>query len=312
MSNITFQKATKKQSKLRLALEGAAGCGKTYSALLIAKGISNKIAVIDTEHGSASLYSGLFKFDVLELTPPYTPEAYIEAIQEAEKCGYEVLIIDSISHEWNGEGGCLDIVNSLGQNSYTAWGKVTPRHDRFINTILRSDMHIITTMRAKANYEVGKDENTGKMTIEKQGTAPIQREGVDFEMTTVLSLNQHHYACATKDRTSLFDGIDFLITEDTGKKIIQWLNDGEIDKEKEEMRKLYLRLQTIYTEIKSDLSIEDKKAYTKTQQAYLNNKMSIDSFKKAIAYYKNKYLKDNEIKFDKKVNKDTSKEEVAV
>lgn len=223
---MAFQKATKKKSKLRVAIESASGAGKTFSALLLAKGLGGKIAVIDTEHGSASLYSDKFDFDVLELSAPFAPERYIEAIDEAESAGYDVLIIDSMSHEWNGPGGCLNIVDKIGGNSYTAWGKVTPRHDAFIQRILASKMHVIGTMRSKANYETGKDEKTGKMTVEKQGTAPVQRDGVDFEFTVVFDLNQNHMAKATKDRTSLFDGKDDIITERTGKTLLKWLNTG--------------------------------------------------------------------------------------
>ena len=220
-----FKKAEKKKSKLRLAIEGAASSGKTYSGLILATSIGKKVAVIDTENGSASLYSDDFDFDVRELEPPYTPERYIEGIKAAEAAGYDVILIDSISHEWNGEGGCLDIVNNIGGNSYTAWGKVTPRHDKFINAILRSSAHVICTMRSKAAYDTGKDDR-GKMTIEKKGTAPIQREGLDYEFTIVFDLNQNHYAVATKDRTKMFDNKDFKITPETGEQIIKWLNSG--------------------------------------------------------------------------------------
>jgi len=220
-----FKKATKKKAKLRLAIEGASGSGKTYSSLILAKELGKKIAVLDTEHGSASLYSDLFDFDVLELKPPYTPESYINAINEAEKAGYEVLVIDSITHEWNGVGGCLDIVSNVSGNSYTAWAKVTPRHDAFVNRMLNSSIHIIATMRSKANYETGKADN-GKMTLEKKGTAPIQREGIDYEFTIVFDLNHKHNATATKDRTGMFDKRDFIISDVTGKELVNWLNSG--------------------------------------------------------------------------------------
>lgn len=226
-----FTKATKKQQKLRLAISGGSGSGKTYSALTLAKGLGKNIALIDTEFESASLYANLFDFDTMALHPPYTPESYIKAIDEAEKAGYDVLIIDSITHEWNGEGGCLDIITQIGGNSYTAWGKVTPRHDKFINRILSSNMHVICTMRSKQQYETGKDEKTGKMTVEKKGTAPIQRDSVEYEFTTVFDLNQNHSACVSKDRTNLYDGKDFVITPKTALELLQWLNDGEPEKD---------------------------------------------------------------------------------
>jgi len=218
-----FKKATKKQSKMRVMLEGASGSGKTYSALTLASSISDKVAVIDTERGSASLYSGEFSFDVLELSPPYSPEKFIEAIQAAEKEGYEVIVIDSITHEWKGEGGCLDIHKKIGGNSFTAWAKVTPRHDKFVNAILGSSSHIIVTCRSKAEYQL---EDGGKKVV-KQGTSPEQRDGLDFEMTLVFDLNQNNMATASKDRTKLFKDHDHIITEETGKKLMNWLNDGE-------------------------------------------------------------------------------------
>jgi hypothetical protein len=223
-----FKKAEKSKQKLRLAIEGASGSGKTYSGLILAESISGsgRIAVIDSENGSASLYSDRFSFDVLEITPPYSPEKYIEAIKAAESAGYSVLLIDSITHEWNGDGGVLDIVTKIGGNSFQAWAKATPRHDNFINKILSSPLHIIATMRSKAAYELSKDDKSGKLVIEKKGTAPIQRDSVDYEFTTVFDLNKNHSASASKDRTGLFDGKDFIITEEIGKQFLSWLNSG--------------------------------------------------------------------------------------
>lgn len=220
-----FNKAEKKKSRLRLALDGASGSGKTYSSLVIGAELSNKIAVIDTEHGSASLYSDKFDFDVMELKPPYSPEAYIAGIKGAEASGYEVLIIDSLSHEWDGSGGCLDIQNKLG-GRYTDWGKVTPRHDSLIMAILSSPMHIICTMRTKAEYVV-EVNNRGKAIPTKVGTAPKQRDGMEYEFTTVFHINQQHMAHVSKDRTGLFDGRDFVIDSTIGETMIEWLENGK-------------------------------------------------------------------------------------
>lgn len=228
-----FKKASRKQQKLRLLLEGASGSGKTYSALLIAKAISEKlnkrIAFIDTEFGSASLYSDRFDFDTLELTPPFTPEKYIEAITGAVNDGeYGVLIIDSISHEWSGQGGCLDIQSSLG-GTFNDWKKVTPRHQRFINTILESNIHIIGCARTKSDYVMEEGINKkGQATTKpvKVGTKTEQREGLEFEFTTIFRLNQNHIATVSKDRTSLFENEDAIITEETGIKLYDWLNVG--------------------------------------------------------------------------------------
>mgnify|MGYP003631137990 CR=1 FL=1 len=218
-----FNKATKQQSKLRLLLEGTAGSGKTYSALIAATAMGKKIAVIDTEKGSASLYSDRFDFDVCEILPPYTPESYIEAIKGAEQAGYDVLVIDSITHEWSGEGGCLDIQSKLG-GKYQDWAKVTPRHDKFKEAILQSTCHVVATARTKTDYAMV--ESKGKMKVEKLGTKTEQREGLDFEFTTVLRINQNHMFESSKDRTGLFDGKEAVFTEAHGKMLIDWLDDG--------------------------------------------------------------------------------------
>lgn len=226
-----FKKAERKQAKLRLALSGTSGSGKTYGALLIAKGIGGKIAVLDTERGSASLYSDLVDFDTVTMQPPYNPERFIEIIHEAEKEGYNVLIIDSITHEWNGQGGILEIADTVGRtrfkgNTFAAWAEATPRHQKFIDTILASSCHIIVTMRNKAVY-VETEKSNGKKGIEKQGSAPQQRDGLEYEFTTVLDLNvDGNLASASKDRTRLFKD-PFVITEKTGEVLLNWLNSGK-------------------------------------------------------------------------------------
>lgn len=216
-----FQKATRSQAKLRICLEGASGSGKTEGALNIATAFG-RTAVIDTERSSASLYADRFEFDTAPLDPPYTPERYIEMIRAAEDAGYDIIVIDSITHEWAGQGGCLEIQSKLG-GKYQDWAKVTPRHDAFVQAILGSKCHIIVTCRSKQDYAF--DPNTKK--VEKLGMAPQQREGLDFEMTAVFLLNQNHMATALKDRTRLFDGKDQMITKNTGTILLNWLNSGE-------------------------------------------------------------------------------------
>ena len=218
-----FIKAQKKQSKLKILLEGPSGSGKTYSSLMLASSMGGRIAVIDTEKSSSALYSNKFDFDICEITPPFTPEKYIEAIHGAEDAGYEVLIIDSISHEWNGDGGCLAIQSSLG-GRFQDWAKVTPRHNRFINAIVESKIHIIATARTKSDYVL--NQNGSRMKVEKIGLKSEQRDGLDFEFTTVLRLNANNFYEATKDRTGLFIGKEGIISEKSGEEIIEWLNDG--------------------------------------------------------------------------------------
>ena len=223
--SVTFKKAEKSKQKLRLLLEGCSGSGKTYSALVLAASLGKKIAVIDTEKGSASLYADKFEFDVLELSAPFNPEKYIEAIRAAEQSGYEVIIIDSLTHEWNGSGGCLDIQAQLG-GRYTDWAAVTPRHNRFIETMLQSKCHLISTSRTKTDYEMV--ESNGKKQLEKVGLKSEQREGMDYEFTVVFRINDKHMAVSTKDRTDTF-GKEFMevITEDTGRVFLEWLNNGK-------------------------------------------------------------------------------------
>lgn len=227
-----FQKATKKKSKLRICIEGASGSGKTWSSLLIAteiaKAVGGRVAVIDTERGSASLYSDYFDFDVMELVGDYSPEKYIGAIAKAEELGYAVILLDTITPEWKGKNGCLEIHANLG-GRFQDWKKVTPRHDAFIQALLTSSSHIVTTCRSKTHHEM--DPNTKKVT--KQGLAPEQRDGLDYEMTVVFDLNQNHMATASKDRTKLFDGKDHIISKETAKILMDWLNSGEEDKNAE-------------------------------------------------------------------------------
>jgi hypothetical protein len=221
-----FNKASKKKAKLRLLLEGPSGSGKTYSALLLASALGKKIAVIDTEKCSASLYSSEFTFDVCELSPPYSPQKYIETIVFAEKSGYDVLIIDSISHEWSGDGGCLDIQQRLG-GRYTDWVKVTPQHNKFLEAILQSRLHVIGTARTKSEYSITEEDGSKKQKIKKLGTKTEQRDGLEYEFTTVLRLNQGHFFESSKDRTHLFDGTNDIIRAEHAEMILKWLNDGE-------------------------------------------------------------------------------------
>ena len=123
-----LQQAERKQAKIKLGLQGPSGSGKTMSALLMAYGLINdwsKIAIIDTENHSADLYAHLGIYQVLVLDKPFTPERYIEAINICEQADMEAIIIDSISHEWEGVGGILETHGAMLGNSFTNWAKVT-------------------------------------------------------------------------------------------------------------------------------------------------------------------------------------------
>jgi hypothetical protein len=223
-----LQIAKRKQAKIKLGIQGCSGSGKTYSALLIAFGLCgdwNKIAVIDTENYSASLYAHLGGFKVLNIAAPFSPEKYIEAIRLCEGSGIEVIIIDSTSHEWEGAGGILEIHSNMQGNSFTNWSKLTPRHNAFVQAILQSPCHIIGTIRTKQEYVLS--EKNGKQVPEKVGLKGVTREGMDYEFTIVLDINIKHFASASKDRTGLFmDKPEFKINSVTGEQILEWCNDG--------------------------------------------------------------------------------------
>lgn len=223
-----LQKASRKRAKIKIGLQGASGFGKSMSALLLAYGLCGnwqKVAVVDSENHSISLYAHVGDFSVVDIAAPYSPEKYIEAIRLCEQAGIEVIILDSISHEWEGSGGMLDIHGNMTGNSFTNWSKLTPRHNAFINAILQSPAHVIATIRTKQDYVLV--EKNGKQVPEKVGLKGIMRQDTDYDLTIVFDLNIRHHATASKDRTGLFTGKpEFLITAATGKAILNWCNEG--------------------------------------------------------------------------------------
>ena len=220
-----LQTAQRRHVKIKAGLQGPSGSGKTMSALLMAFGLCEsweRVAVIDTENHSADLYAHLGPYQVLPLTPPFSPERYCQAVQVCLQAGVEVIIVDSITHEWE---FILDAHASLTGNSYTNWSKFTPRHQQFVQTLLQADVHVLCTMRAKQDYIL--TEKNGKQVPEKVGLKPIQREGTDYELTLVFELDLRHRATATKDRTGLFMGQpETVITEETGRQIRAWCTAG--------------------------------------------------------------------------------------
>ena len=249
-----FRRAERRKAKLRLAITGPAGSGKTYGALLIAQGLGGRIAMIDTENGSGDLYADTCDYDVETLTAPYSVQKYLAAIHEAEEEGYDVLTIDSLSHAWNGEGGLLDMHNKLttsmkSGNSYAAWNKITPWQNRLIETMLGSKCHIIATMRRKTDYAQLQNDR-GKTEIRKVGLAPVQRDGMDYEFTIVFDLTMEHTVTVSKDRTRLFDGNTFTLSQDVGKVLRKWLDSGaEIKPDVQDIRNLINKLYRGYLEL---------------------------------------------------------------
>jgi hypothetical protein len=229
MKMMQLKKAARQQVKLRLNLSGPSGAGKTYSALKMAKGLVgdwSKIAVIDTENGSASLYSHLGEFNTLELTAPFTPERYQEAIKACIDAGMTCVIIDSTTHEWNQlleDNEKLAVAKYRG-NTWSAWSESTPRHDRFVQYVLHCPSHVITCTRSKMETIMTDDKK-----VKKVGMKDVQREGWEYELTVSLSIDRDtHYATPSKDRTNLFEGKPpFIISEETGQQILSWCESGE-------------------------------------------------------------------------------------
>ena len=243
-----FRKAERRKAKLRLGITGVAGSGKTYGALLVAFGLGGKIAMIDTENGSGDLYSALGDYDICSLSAPFTVQKYLDAIKTAESAGYDIIIIDSLSHAWAGEGGLLDmqgkIADSGRKNSFAAWREVTPLHNKLIDTMLASKCHIIATMRSKTDY-VQVENEKGRMEIRKVGLAPVQRDGMEYEFGVIFDLGINHIVNVSKDRTSLFDGEVFKLSQETGQALKKWLDTG-IDKNR--IKSLYASYMEKYND----------------------------------------------------------------
>lgn len=220
-----IQKASRKKASIKMSLQGPSGSGKTYSSLLLGYGLTNdwsKIVVIDSENHSSEVYSHLGSYNVIQLSAPFTPEKYIQAIEVCGQEGMQVIILDSISHEWE---YILEAHASLPGNSFTNWQKIGLRHKTFIHSLLSSKAHIIATTRTKQDYVL--NNLNGKMVPEKVGLKVIQREGLDYEFTLVFDLNMKNSAVASKDRTGLFYGKpEQKLSIEIGRDIYNWCNSG--------------------------------------------------------------------------------------
>jgi hypothetical protein len=285
---LSFRKSSRTQAKIRAAITGPSGSGKTYSALLLAFGLTqdwSKIVVIDTENGSADLYAHLGEFNVITMDTPFSPERYIQAFELAEQQDVEVIIIDSLSHGWE---YLLDVHSNMPGNSFTNWGKITPRQNKLIQKMLQSASHVVATMRTKQDYVL--NQKNGKHVPEKVGLKTIQREGVDYEFTIVFELFMNHIARASKDRTGVFANTqELIISEETGEMIKSWCEMGiseadfikQINESKsvEELMKLYkdypmfrVKNKALFTQKKEELN-----AKTAVETSFVNN-TPIESF----------------------------------
>lgn len=252
---LELRKAQRSKAYLKLGLSAPSGGGKTLGSLLIAYGLMkkkypketdafrwSKIAVIDTENGSGSLYANMDvpktnvkvgEYNTIALHPPFEAMEYTNAIQLCEDNEIEVCIIDSSTHLWSGEGGLLEQQNSAAKrsgNSYTAWRDITPMHNRFVEKMLQCNMHVIATMRAKQEY-VQEKNSEGKTTVRKLGLEPEQRKGMEYEFTAFYEINNEHEAFGAKDRTSIFDQRTFTITPEIGETLMTWLEGGTDEKQ---------------------------------------------------------------------------------
>lgn len=268
METFELKKAQRKSVKPNIGLFGPSGSGKTMSALRVAYGLVGdweKICVIDTENGSSELYSDyetneyqIGSFHVISLNPPYTPERYTQAIQSAEKAGMEIIIIDSISHEWDGRGGILEMVDQISKgakNSFGVWGQMTPRHNAFIDAIIRCNAYTICCGRSKQDYVIEQQEKNGR-TINvptKMGLKAITREGFDYELTVAFDMAMSHFASTSKDRTGVFMGQpDHILTEEDGKIIKSWVETGVTDPEEEERKKALKKVRELISDLHSN------------------------------------------------------------
>lgn len=249
-----FQKATKRAVRARIALDGPSGAGKTYTALIWASKFGKRTAVIDTERGSASLYSTEFDFDVVEMSPPFHPDRVVELIHAAEKAGYDTLILDSLSHVWEGEGGTLDIVDAAGKraggNSWAGWKSGTPVLRHLIDTMLAADLHVIATMRTKTEWVLEEKQNSGGRTVtnpKRVGMAPVMRAGIEFEFTLVGDLDLEHTMTITKSRAAVL--ADQVVqagrAAEAAEAFAAWMTDGAAMATREQIEVLKAALNEI-------------------------------------------------------------------
>ena len=222
-----FQRATRQQVPLKLGITGPSGSGKTTAALRLARGLIGNapLALVDTENGSASLYADETEFDVVNMNPPYTVAKFTKVVTEATAAGYKALIIDSASAEWTELLTEKETMDARGGNGFANWGAITKKHEDFLKAVRNASIHLILCLRAKQEHVQDKDA-AGKTTIRKVGMAAVQRDGMEYELTTVFDIAMDHSYKVSKDRTRLFDGRMEMINVATGQELAAWLSSG--------------------------------------------------------------------------------------
>jgi hypothetical protein len=231
MTDNPFKKAVKHEANA-----GPSGSGKTYTSLAVGTALANggSVAVVDTEHGSASKYADLFDFDVMELAAPFHPARFVRAIQEAQKAGYSVVILDSMSHAWNGTGGLLEIVDKAAAkfkgNTYMAWSEGTPIQNQLIEAITGADIHVIAAMRSKQEYIITTNSK-GQSVPQKVGMAPVQRDSFEYEFDVYLDMDIKNNAIVSKTRCPALTGeVISKPGADLAETLREWLGGVAVEK----------------------------------------------------------------------------------
>ena len=225
-----FKKAIREDIWVKACVIAPSGGGKSFSSLRMASGLAKKlsektgneerIAYIGTERSRDKYYANEFDYDLDQVERDYAPEKYIEKLEDALDSGYKVIIIDSISHEWVGTGGCLEIHSKMPGNSYTNWNKVTPRHNKLMDLILDCDAHIIVTVRGKDKYAM--EEVNGKQVVTKLNLGYQQRDDFEYLFTVSLNIDKDTHTFTTlKDNTHLFETRTEVLIEKDGEKLYE-------------------------------------------------------------------------------------------
>lgn len=222
VQRVTFAPAVREKVLLRMALIGPTGAGKTLGALTVATRIGKRVAVLDTEHGRAKLFADRFAFDHHEHRGDHAPERYIEALRAAVVGGYDAFVIDSLSHEWVGDGGVLQLADRFG-----SWKDVRPRHNAMIEALASAPLHVIVTIRAKMKYLVEEEEDGGRkrQRISKLGVGPVQDENLPYEFD-VIGYVDHAHAATFTNRCEALVSQSRPVDAETAEVIAAWLASG--------------------------------------------------------------------------------------